>query len=239
MTTLQFLADMLLHLDRHLVELVARYDLWVYALLFVVIFCETGLVVTPFLPGDSLLFGVGALSAVDTSGTLHLLWLLPLLVFAAFAGNSTNYWIGRQVGQRAFSGRSRLFRVEHLRRAEDFFLRHGGLAIVLSRFMPIVRTFTPFVAGIGRMPLARYQLFNIMGALGWVTLFLCGGFLFGNLPFVKDNFGIVTLLIIAISLAPLLWVMWSERGRTARQGSGGTGGRDSNRRSGRTGNHNG
>ena len=171
MTTLQFLADMLLHLDRHLVELVARYDLWVYALLFVVIFCETGLVVTPFLPGDSLLFGVGALSAVDTSGTLRLPWLLPLLVLAAFAGNSTNYWIGHRLGRRAFSGQSRLFRLEHLQRAEDFFRRHGGLAIALSRFMPIVRTFTPFVAGVGRMPLARYQLFNLMGALAWVTLF--------------------------------------------------------------------
>ena len=213
MTTLQFLADMLLHLDHHLVEFVARYDLWIYALLFAVIFCETGLVVTPFLPGDSLLFGVGALSAVDASGTLHLHLLLPLLVFAAFAGNSTNYWIGRQVGQHAFSGKSRLFRLEHLQRAEGFFLRHGGLAIALSRFMPIVRTFTPFVAGIGHMPFARYQLFNFLGALAWVTLFLCGGFLFGNLPFVKNNFGIVTLTIVAISLAPLLWVLWSERGR--------------------------
>jgi membrane-associated protein len=239
MTTLQFLADMLLHLDRHLVEFVARYDLWIYALLFAVIYCETGLVVTPFLPGDSLLFGAGALSAVDTSGTLRLHWLLPLLVFAAFAGNSTNYWIGRQVGRAAFSGKSRLFRLEHLRRAEDFFLRHGGFALVLSRFVPIVRTFTPFVAGIGRMPLARYQLFNIMGALGWVTLFLCGGFLFGNLPFVKHNFGIVTLLIIAISLAPLLWVLWSERGREAKRGSGGTGGRDSNRGRGGKGGHSG
>jgi membrane-associated protein len=224
MTTLQFLADMLLHLDHHLVELVARYDLWSYALLFAVIFCETGLVVTPFLPGDSLLFGAGALSAVDSSGTLRLPWLLPLLVLAAFAGNSANYWIGRQVGRRAFSGQSRLFRLEHLQRAEDFFQRHGGLAIALSRFMPIVRTFTPFVAGVGRMPLARYQLFNLMGALAWVTLFLCGGFLFGNLPFVKHNFGIVTLTIIAISLAPLLAVLWSERGRAAKRGGGGKGG---------------
>jgi membrane-associated protein len=217
MATLQFLADMLLHLDRHLVELVARYDLWIYALLFAVIFCETGLVVTPFLPGDSLLFGVGALSAVDTTGTLRLQWLLPLLVLAAFAGNSTNYLIGRHVGRRAFSGNSRWFRLEHLQRAEDFFLRHGGLAIALSRFMPIVRTFTPFVAGVGRMPLARYQLFNILGALAWVTLFLCGGFLFGNLAFVKNNFGIVTLTIVALSLAPLLWVLWSERGRAGKR----------------------
>jgi membrane-associated protein len=223
MTTLQFLADLLLHLDRHLVELVARYDLWIYALLFVVIFCETGLVVTPFLPGDSLLFGVGALSAVDTRGTLQLHWLLPLLVLAAFAGNSTNYLIGRHLGRRAFSANSRWFRLGHLRRAEDFFLRHGGLAIALSRFMPIVRTFTPFVAGVGRMPLARYQLYNILGAVAWVSLFLCGGFLFGNLAFVRNNFGIVTLLIIALSLTPILWVLWSERGREAKRGSSGMG----------------
>ena len=211
MTTLQFLADFVLHLDRHLVELLARYDVWIYALLFAVIFCETGLVVTPFLPGDSLLFGVGALTAIDTSGTLHLPWLLLLLAVAAIAGNSLNYWIGWRIGRRAFDGRSRLFRVEHLRRAEDFFLRHGGLAIALSRFMPIVRTFTPFVAGVSRMPPARYQLFNIMGGGAWVGLFLCGGFLFGNLPLVKNNFGLVTLMIVAVSLAPLLWVLWRER----------------------------
>ncbi len=221
MTTLQFLADVVLHLDHHLVELLARYDLWIYALLFAVIFCETGLVVTPFLPGDSLLFGTGALAAVDTSGTLHLSWLLLLLGAAAIAGNSLNYWIGWRIGRRAFDGRSRLFRLEYLRRAEEFFLRHGGLAIVLSRFMPIVRTFTPFVAGIGRMPPARYQLFNIVGGSAWVTLFLCGGFLFGNLPVVKNNFGLVTLMIIAVSLAPILWVLWREGGA----GAGGKGGR--------------
>ncbi len=172
MSTLQFLGDLVLHLDRHLVELLARYDVWIYALLFAVIFCETGLVVTPFLPGDSLLFGTGALAAVDTSGTLRLPWLLPLLAAAAIAGNSLNYWIGWHIGRRAFDGRSRLFRLEHLRRAEDFFLRHGGLAIALSRFMPIVRTFTPFVAGVGRMPPARYQLYNILGGTAWVSAVL-------------------------------------------------------------------
>ena len=215
MTTLQLLADLVLHLDHHLVELLARYDVWIYALLFAVIFCETGLVVTPFLPGDSLLFGVGALTAVDTSGTLHLPWLLLLLAVAAIAGNSLNYWIGWRIGRRAFDGRSRLFRVEHLRRAEEFFLRHGGLAIALSRFMPIVRTFTPFVAGVSRMPPARYQLFNFTGGVAWVSLFLCSGFLFGNLAVVKNNFGLVTLMIIAASLAPLLWVLWRERGASA------------------------
>jgi membrane-associated protein len=228
MSSLQFLADLVLHIDRHLVELLAHYDLWIYALLFAVIFCQTGLVVAPFLPGDSLLFGAGALSAVDTSGTLHLSWLLPLLGVAAIAGNSLNYWIGRKVGRRAFDGRSKLLRIEHLRRAESFFQRHGGVAIVLSLFMPVVRSFTPFVAGVSRMPTARFQLFNVLGGAGWVALFLCGGFLFGNLPVVKENFGLMTLLIIAVSLMPFAWMLWCERG-----------GRDANRGSGRTGNHNG
>jgi membrane-associated protein len=212
MTTLQLLADLVLHLDHHLVELLARYGVWIYALLFTIVFAETGLVVTPFLPGDSLLFSAGALAAVDTSGTLRLQWLLLLLAGAAIAGNSLNYWIGWHVGRRAFDGHHRLFRIEHLRRAEDFFLRHGGLAISLSRFMPIVRTFTPFVAGISRMPHGHYQLFNIMGGCAWVALFLCGGFLFGNLPVVKNHFGLVTLAIIALSLLPVLWVLWRERG---------------------------
>ena len=219
MTTLQLLGDLVLHLDRHLVELLARYDVWIYALLFLIIFAETGLVVTPFLPGDSLLFGTGALTAVDSSGTLHLLWLLPLLACAAIGGNSLNYQIGRYMGRRAFDGRHRLFKLEHLRRAEDFFLRHGGLAIALSRFVPVMRTFTPFVAGVSRMPAARFQRFNIIGGSAWVALFLCGGFLFGNLPAVKNNFGLVILLIIGLSLLPLLWVTLAERRRT-----GGVGG---------------
>jgi membrane-associated protein len=212
-TTLHWLADLTLHLDRHLVELLARYDFWIYALLFLIIFAETGLVVTPFLPGDSLLFGCGALSAVDTSGTLHLPWLLLLLAGAAIAGNTVNYYIGRYVGRRAFDGQHRLFKLEHLRRAEEFFLRHGGFAIVLSRFVPVVRTFSPFVAGISRMPAGRFQIFNVLGGSAWVALFLCGGFLFGNLPVVKNNFGLVTLSIVALSLLPLLWMMFSDRRR--------------------------
>jgi membrane-associated protein len=211
---LQWLSDMVLHLDRHLVELLARYDVWVYALLFLIIFSETGLVVTPFLPGDSLLFATGALTAVDSSGTLHLPWLLLLLVTAAIAGNSLNFRIGRYLGTRAFDGRYRLFKLEHLRRAEDFFLRHGGFAIALSRFVPVLRTFTPFVAGASRMPQARFQMFNVLGASAWVGLFLCGGFLFGNVRVVKDNFGLVTLLIIGLSLLPMLWMMFLEHRRT-------------------------
>ena len=211
MATLQFLGEWLLHLDHHLVEMLARYDTWIYALLFLVIFAETGLVVTPFLPGDSLLFAAGALTAVDTSGTLRLPWLLLLLAGAAIAGNSLNYQIGHFIGRRAFDGRHRLFRLEHLQRAEDFFQRHGGMAVAISRFVPIMRTFTPFVAGVSRMPFGRFQLFNIAGGSCWVACFLGGGMLFGNLPIVKNNFGLVTLLIVGLSLLPLLWVVIRER----------------------------
>ena len=204
------LLDVVLHLDRHLVELVARYDLWVYAILFLIIFAETGFVVTPFLPGDSLLFACGALAAVDTSGTLRLPWLLLLLGGAAIAGNAVNFRIGRYLGARAYSGHSRLFRQEHLRRAEQFFQRHGGFAVALSRFVPIMRTFTPFVAGISRMSESRFELFNVLGGASWTALFLCGGFLFGNLPVVRDHFGLVTLAIVAVSLLPMLWMVLTD-----------------------------
>jgi membrane-associated protein len=204
MSLLHIAIDWVLHLDRHLVELLLRYGAWVYAILFALIFAETGLVVTPFLPGDSLLFGVGALAAVDRSGTLHLPWVYVLLAIAAIGGNSLNYAVGWRLGRRAFSGRYRLFKLEYLERTERYFRRHGGLAVLLSRFMPIVRTFAPFVAGIGRMPYTRFQAFNVAGALSWVGLFLVGGYLFGNLPWVRLHFSIVTLAVIALSLAPLL-----------------------------------
>src|SRR5689334_8800552 len=149
---LGWLIDLVLHLDRHLVELIARYDLWIYPILFAVIFAETGLVVTPFLPGDSLLFAVGALAAVDTSGTLKMPLLNVLLAFAAILGNTTNYAVNHAINPPAFSGRYRFLKVEYLHQTEAFFARYGGLAIAISRFMPLVRTFAPFVAGVGRMP---------------------------------------------------------------------------------------
>ncbi len=194
--------DLVLHLDRHLLEVLSQYHVWIYPILFAVIFAETGLVVTPFLPGDSLLFAVGALAAVDTSGTLSAPALNALLGVAAVLGNTTNYAIGRRIGPPAFSGRYRFLKVEYLQRTEAFFARFGGLAIALSRFMPIVRTFAPFVAGVGCMPYARFQGYNILGGLSWVTLFLWGGYLFGNIPLVKRNFGLVTILIVVLSLVP-------------------------------------
>ena len=200
---LAWFIDLVLHLDRHLVELLTRYDVWIYPILFAVIFCETGLVVTPFLPGDSLLFAVGALAAVDTSGTLNAALASVILGAAAVLGNVTNYSIGRAIGPPAFSGRHRLLKVEYLRRTEAFFARHGAMAIALSRFMPIVRTCAPFVAGVGRMPYPRFLAWNLLGGFAWVLLFVWGGYLFGNIPLVKQNFGVVTLCIVAVSLVPL------------------------------------
>jgi membrane-associated protein len=167
-------------------------------------------VVTPILPGDSLLFAVGALAAVDDSHTLQLGWAYLLLAVAAIGGNTCNYAIGRALGQSAFSGRYRFFKLEYLQRTEIYFKRHGGLTVFLSRFTPIVRTFAPFVAGIGHMPYLRFQAFNIIGGASWVALFLFGGYLFGNLAIVKAHFGIVTLLVVAVSLVPLLLVAWRD-----------------------------
>jgi membrane-associated protein len=210
MEAVHFLIDLVLHLDRHLVEMLVRFDVWIYAVLFLIIFAETGLVVTPFLPGDSLLFGAGALAAIDASQTLRLGALLPLLVVAAILGNTVNYWLGRYVGVRAHAGRLRFVKVAYLQRADEFFARHGALAIMLSRFIPIVRTFTPFAAGISGMHAGAFQLYNVAGGIGWIAAFLCGGYLFGNLPLVKANFGLVTLGIVVLSLLPLLVVAWRD-----------------------------
>jgi membrane-associated protein len=201
---LHYFIDLILHLDSHLTELFVRFDVWIYAIVFLVIFAETGLVVTPFLPGDSLLFALGALAAVDASGTLSPVWLAVLLCTAAILGNTTNYAIGRAIGQHAFSGRYRFIKLDYLHRTEGWFTRHGPMTIVLSRFAPIIRTFAPFVAGIGRMQYARFQAYNIAGALLWVNLFIWGGYLVGNFPLVKENFGLVTLTIIVVSMLPMV-----------------------------------
>lgn len=211
---LAWLIDLILHLDRHLVELLTRYELWIYPILFAVIFAETGFVVTPFLPGDSLLFAVGALAAVDTSGTLSAPLASVTLAAAAVLGNTVNYSIGRAIGPPAFSGRYRLLKVDYLRRTEEFFRRHGGLAIVLSRFMPIIRTCAPFVAGVARMPYGRFLAYNLAGGCSWVLLFIWGGYLFGNVPLVKEHFGLVTLAIIVVSLLPLASGLLKRRGNS-------------------------
>jgi membrane-associated protein len=199
---LQFILDLILHLDKHLVELLAQFGPWVYLILFAIVFAETGFVVTPILPGDSLLFAAGGLAAVDTSGTLNAGLLSVALIVAAVLGNSLNYAIGRSIGPRAFTGSIRFMKVEYLHRTQAFFERYGGMTVVISRFMPIIRTFAPFVAGIGQMHFGRFQLFNIIGGVAWVLLFIWGGYLFGNIPVIKQHFGIVTIAIIVVSVMP-------------------------------------
>ena len=216
MGALHFLIDTFLHLDRHLATVIAVYHTWIYGIVFVLIFAETGLVVTPFLPGDSLLFAIGALAAVDTTGTLRAPLMWVLVCVAAILGNTSNYAIGRALGTRAFSGRLRLLKPEHLRRTEGFFARHGALTILLSRFLPLLRTFVPFVAGVGGMRYVTFQGYNIVGGIAWATLFIWGGYLFGNIPLVRNNFGLVTLGIIAVSVLPMIWALLSESRVSAR-----------------------
>ncbi len=205
MELLAWFIDLVLHLDKHLVELLTDYGPWIYVILFVIVFAETGFVVTPFLPGDSLLFAAGALAAIDTSNTLTAPMLSLVLVIAAIGGNTTNYHVGRWVGPRAFSGQIRFLKVEYLRRTEAFFLKHGALTIVLSRFVPILRTCAPFVAGAARMPYGRFQAYNVAGGLGWVLSLTWAGYFFGNIPLIKNNFGVVTILIVVVSLLPVAW----------------------------------
>ena len=204
MELIYWFVDLILHLDDHLVELLRDYGFWVYLILFLIIFAETGLVVTPFLPGDSLLFAAGALAAVDSSNTLSPLWLSVTLVVAAILGNTTNYHIGKWIGPPAFSGKIRFLKVEYLLRTEAFFVKHGPMTIVLSRFAPILRTCAPFVAGVARMPYGRFQAYNVFGGLSWVLSFVWLGFFFGNIPIIKDNFGLVTIGIIVVSLLPVI-----------------------------------
>ena len=203
--------DVFLHLDAHLDAWLAAYGLWLYSILFLVIFCETGLVVTPFLPGDSLLFAVGALIARPDS-PLDLLTMIVLLVIAGVLGDAVNYAIGYRIGPKVFSRQdSVLLNRQHLLRAQDFYNKYGGKTIVFARFMPIVRTFAPFVAGIGKMAYPRFALFNVLGAVSWVLSFTVAGYFFGNLPMVKKNFQYVILVIIVLSVLPAAWEYWKER----------------------------
>jgi len=198
---LHTLVDVFLHLDRHLADVVRDHGGSVYALLFAIVFCETGLVVTPFLPGDSLLFACGALAA---GGALDLALLFVLLAAAAILGDTVNYGIGSVIGPRAFTSDSRWLKREHLDRTHAFYERHGGKTIVIARFVPIIRTFAPFVAGIGTMAYPRFLAYNVGGGTGWVALGLGAGYAFGNIPVVRNNFSIVVLGIVAVSLLPLL-----------------------------------
>ena len=192
--------DIVLHLDKHLANLVENYGPWVYAILFLIIFCETGLVVTPFLPGDSLLFVTGALAG---AGMLDPTLLIVSLSIAAIIGNTTNYWIGRYLGPAVFERKnSRIFKKAYLERTEAFYAKHGGKTIVITRFVPIIRTFAPFVAGVGRMEHMRFQFYNITGGIFWVGSLVLAGIVFGNTPFVKNNLTAVIFGIIFLSILP-------------------------------------
>lgn len=194
------LIDIILHLDVHLLALTQQYGIWVYAILFLIIYSETGLVIAPFLPGDSLLFVAGALCGM---GALKLEWLVPLLVLAAFGGDNTNYWIGRLVGMRLIKrAGGRLIRREHIDKTHAFYEKHGGKTVILARFLPIIRTFAPFVAGIGLMRYRKFVLFSALGSIVWISSLSVAGYLFGNIPVVKNNLTLIILGIIVITLLP-------------------------------------
>ncbi|NWG02308.1 MAG: DedA family protein [Syntrophaceae bacterium] len=192
--------DILLHLDKHLDLVIRNYGFWTYGIFFLIIFLETGLVVTPFLPGDSLLFAAGAFAAL---GSLDTKWLIFLLSVAAIAGDTVNYWIGNMLGPKVFrKEKSRFFNKEYLYRTHQFYEKYGGKTIIIARFIPIIRTFAPFVAGIGSMTYRRFIAYNIIGGVGWVLIFVLGGYFFGNIPFVRQNFSLVVAVIIFLSILP-------------------------------------
>jgi len=208
MELLKQLLDFFLHLERHLSEVIRDYGTWTYLVLFLIVFCETGLVVTPFLPGDSLLFAAGTFAAL---GSLSPWVLFAVLSAAAILGDTVNYWIGKKIGPRAFSGTVRFLKQEHLRKTETFYERHGRKTIILARFVPIVRTFAPFVAGVGSMNYPVFLAYNVIGGVAWVALCVFSGYFFGNIPVVKRNFSIVIIAIILISTLPILWEAWKAR----------------------------
>ncbi len=193
------LIDLVLHLDKHLEGLARDYGAWIYAILFLIVFCETGLVVTPFLPGDSLIFAVGALAA---TGAMDVALCFLVLVSAAILGNTVNYTIGATLGARLVERKSRFLKPHYLERTHAFYEKYGGKTLIITRWVPIVRTFAPFVAGVGRMTFGRFTTFNVVGAFLWVTPLLFAGYYFGNLPAVRDNFGLVVIAILVISVIP-------------------------------------
>lgn len=210
--------DIVLHLDKHLDGLVAQFGPWLYVILFLIVFCETGLVVTPFLPGDSLLFAVGALTARPDG--LNFWIVLGSLLVAAILGDSVNYWVGHFLGDKLQRKYPRLIRAEHVQRTHDFYERYGGKTIIIARFVPIVRTFAPFVAGIGDMLYSRFMMFNITGALLWIGLLLPAGYFFGNWKIVRENFTLVVLVIIFLSILPGIIEFARERRRLKKTPAG-------------------
>ncbi|MFQ6015993.1 MAG: DedA family protein [Anaerolineae bacterium] len=213
MEVIKNLIELFMHLDKHLNVVIQNYGVWTYLLLFLIIFCETGLVVTPLLPGDSLLFAAGTFAAL---GSLEVGWLYILLSLAAIVGDTVNYWIGHYVGPKVFHKEDvRFLNKEYLDRTHDFYEKHGGKTIVIARFVPIIRTFAPFVAGIGRMTYGRFISYNVFGGLAWIAIFLFGGYYFGNTPVVKNNFTLAILAIIFISVLPGVIEFFNQRYRSS------------------------
>lgn len=208
-----YLIDFFIHLDKYLPIIIQNFGIWAYVIVFLVVFCETGLVVTPVLPGDSLLFALGAIAA---QGALNIEVLFILLCLAAIAGDTVNYAIGHYIGPKVFNYEDgRFFKKEYLFKTHQFYEKHGGKTIVIARFMPIIRTFAPFVAGAGAMSYSKFILFNISGGIAWVCLFLLGGYFFGNIPSVKNNFTIVIIAIVIISVLPGVFEYWRQRRNTS------------------------
>lgn len=200
---LKFLIDFILHIDKHLLQIVSDYQTWTYLILFLIIFMETGFVVTPFLPGDSLLFAAGTIAAMDGS-PLSVYVIIPLLISAAFLGDNTNYFIGKFLGHKVYEKNYRLIKREYLDKTHKFYEKHGRITIIIARFMPIIRTFAPFVAGVGTMQYLRFVSFSILGNILWVVLFTLAGYFFGNIPLIKNNFTIAILGIIFVSILPMI-----------------------------------
>ena len=208
MNILKNLIDFILHLDNYLSVIIQNYGALTYLFLFLIIFAETGLVVTPFLPGDSLLFAAGTFAAI---GALNVLWVFIIVAAAAILGDTINYSIGKFLGSKAFEKYPKIFKKEYLEKTENFYKKYGNKAIVLGRFVPIVRTFAPFVAGVGKMKYPNFLMYNIVGGIVWTALFVFGGYYFGNLPIVKNNFSIMIIIIIVLSFVPIAWEYWKNK----------------------------
>jgi membrane-associated protein len=217
MELIKSLIDFILHIDHHLVEIVQDYQTWTYLILFLIIFAETGLVVTPFLPGDSLLFAAGAIIAKPETG-LNVGLMLILLIIAAILGDLVNYHVGKFIGPKAFSGKVKLLKLEYLQKTQQFYYKHGGKTIIYARFIPIIRTFAPFIAGIGTMTYGKFATYNVVGAIAWVTSFLMLGFFFGGLPVIKNNFTYVIFGIIFVSILPPIIEMIREKRKPKAEG---------------------